>query len=413
MSGLSSFETVNRHFLKAAKCLKLREDVVESLLSCDRELKVDVPVPMEDGSRRIFRGYRMQHNSARGPFKGGIRFHPEVDEDEVRALASLMTWKTAIVNVPFGGAKGGICVDSTKLSKRELEIMSRRFFAEIDPVIGINTDIPAPDMYTNAETMGWMMDEYSRRHGHAPAIVTGKPVELGGSLGRDEATGRGVAVICREVLAAHSKDIRGARVVLQGFGNVGSNAARILRDMGAVIIAISDVHGGRYNGKGIDVASALRLQSEERTVKNLSDSEGISNAELLEIDCDILVPAALGHVINEENAERIRAKFIVEGANAPIEYDADQILHRRGITVVPDILANAGGVTVSYFEWAQNIQRYHWSFEKVRDELERTMKLGFEAVSQEAQKHNCPLRQAAFIIGASRVCAATTYRGVY
>jgi glutamate dehydrogenase (NAD(P)+) len=408
----NSLDVVNHYFAEAAAALRLDDRLAQFLRNTDRELRVEVPLVRDDGLLEIFKGYRVQHNNARGPYKGGVRYHPEVDADEVAALASLMTWKTALVGVPFGGAKGGVAVDVAGLSPPELERLTRRFVAAIDPVIGPNEDIPAPDVNTSQQTMAWMMDEYSRRHGYTPAIVTGKPVALGGSPGRKEATGLGVALVTREVCKALGRKLKGARVAVQGFGNVGSHAALFLHEMGAKVVAVSDVHGGRYHARGLNVAEAYRAQERHGTVKDLPHSEPISNAELLELDCDVLVPAALGRVLNEANAERVRAKLVVEGANAPTTFAADEVLQGRGVRVVPDILANAGGVTVSYFEWVQNWQQMTWGLDEVKAKLEAYLVKAFADVWAVAEKHATSLRKAAFILAVERVAEATRLRGV-
>ncbi|MGL4465402.1 MAG: Glu/Leu/Phe/Val family dehydrogenase, partial [Planctomycetia bacterium] len=347
-----------------------------------------------------------------GPYKGGLRYHPTVDQDEVQALASLMTWKTALVNIPFGGAKGGIAVDPKQLSNLELERLTRRFLDVIRPIIGVYEDIPAPDVNTNPQIMAWMMDEYSRRHGYTPGIVTGKPVTLGGSLGRTEATGRGVAIVTREAVGRKGGSLSGKRVVLQGFGNVGSHAAKFLAEMGAIIVAISDVGGGKYNPNGLDIEAALALQARERSLVNLKNCDPVTNDELFALDCDVLIPAALERVITEANCDRIKASLVVEAANAPTTASADIALGERGVEVIPDILANAGGVTVSYFEWVQNLQQFRWDLDEVNRRLETTMVQAFDAVRHQAEKHNTSLRQAAFVLAVERVAEATKLRGI-
>ncbi len=410
-AGHNSLDVVNHFFTFAAKILKLNDALAYLIQNTDRELRVEVPLVRDDGTLEVYNGYRVQHNNARGPYKGGLRYHPEVDAIEVTALASLMTWKTALVDVPFGGAKGGISVDPKKLSLREKERLTRRFVQGIDPVIGPNEDIPAPDVNTDAQTMAWFMDEYSRQHGYTPAIVTGKPPAVGGSVGRKEATGLGVAIATEHAAEAMRLPLQGARVIVQGFGNVGSHAAMFLQERGATIVGISDVSGGKYNPKGIDLQTALRLQNEAGSIKDLGGAENRTNAELLESECEILVPAALDRVLTSDNAERIKAKLIVEGANAPTTFEADEIFRRRGITVVPDILANAGGVTVSYFEWVQNLQQFAWPIEQVQEKLAKKMARAFKDTWETAAKHNVTPREAAFILAVGRVAEATQLRG--
>ncbi|MGL5097026.1 MAG: Glu/Leu/Phe/Val family dehydrogenase, partial [Planctomycetia bacterium] len=326
----NSLEVVNHHFQQAAEMLGLDERLAFLLRNFDRELRVEIPVALDNGALAVFTGYRIQHNNARGPYKGGLRYHPTVDQDEVQALASLMTWKTALVNIPFGGAKGGIAVDPKQLSNLELERLTRRFLDVIRPIIGVYEDIPAPDVNTNPQIMAWMMDEYSRRHGYTPGIVTGKPVTLGGSLGRTEATGRGVAIVTREAVGRKGGSLSGKRVVLQGFGNVGSHAAKFLAEMGAIIVAISDVGGGKYNPNGLDIEAALALQARERSLVNLKNCDPVTNDELFALDCDVLIPAALERVITEANCDRIKASLVVEAANAPTTASADIALGERG-----------------------------------------------------------------------------------
>ena len=408
---MNALETVNRYVTEAAQSLKLDDALTSFLMTPDRQLRVEIPIIRDNGQLQVFIGYRIQHNDSRGPFKGGLRYHPEVTDSEVCALASLMTWKTAIVDIPFGGAKGGIQVDTKTLSKLELERLTRRFTDIIDPIIGPNIDIPAPDVATNEQTMAWIMDQYSRSHGYTPAIVTGKPVSLGGSAGRGAATGLGVAFTTREACRTFGIDLRGARVVIQGFGKVGSHTAISLRDMGATIIAISDVAGGRVNQNGIDLAEALRVHTATGAIRDLHGCDSVSNAELLALDCDVLIPAAMEDVLTEHNASEVKAKLIVEGANAPTTFEADHIFERRGLHVVPDILANAGGVTVSYFEWVQNLQQFRWELSEVNERLERRMVQAFQAVKSKADQHQTTLRRGAFLLALDRVAEATRLRG--
>ena len=356
----STFEQVNSFFDQAAERLNLPVGVREMLRLPWRELKVQIPVRMDNGKVNVFTGYRVQHNGARGPYKGGVRYHPDADLEEVRALSSLMTWKTALANIPYGGAKGGVQVDPGKLSQDELNRLTRRYTQSIEHIIAPSRDIPAPDLGTNAQTMAWMMDAYGQIQGHSPAIVTGKPVELGGSLGREAATGRGVFYILQEAASDHSLRLDGIRVVIQGFGNVGSWAARIMTQAGIKVIAISGVDGGIYNPNGIDVDALYEYQIQSGGVSGFAGGDDMSNKDLLELECDVLIPAAIDNVINADNAANIRAGLVLEAANHPTTPEADEILEERGITVLPDILVNAGGVIVSYFEWTQNIQEFRW-----------------------------------------------------
>ncbi len=408
---MNALDTVNRYITEAAATLKLDDGLTSFLLTPDRQLRVEIPIIRDNGKLEVFIGYRIQHNDSRGPFKGGLRYHPEVTDSEVCALASLMTWKTAIVDIPFGGAKGGIQVDTKLLSKLELERLTRRFTDIIDPIIGPNIDIPAPDVATNEQTMAWIMDQYSRRHGYTPAIVTGKPVSLGGSEGRAAATGLGVAFATREACKSFGIDLKGARVVIQGFGKVGTHTATSLRDMGATIIGISDVSGGVVNTRGIDLAEALRMHTATGSIQGLQDGQSVSNAELLATECDVLIPAALEDVFTEQNADTVKTKLIVEGANAPTTFEADQIFEKRGIHIVPDILANAGGVTVSYFEWVQNLQQFRWELSEVNQRLEHRMVQGYQAIKAKAEEHRTTLRRGAFLLALDRVAEATRLRG--
>jgi glutamate dehydrogenase (NAD(P)+) len=366
---------------------------------------------MDDGRLVVFRGYRIQHNGARGPYKGGIRYHESADLDEVRALAALMTWKNALIDVPFGGAKGGVQCEPGVLSKGELQRLTRRFTSMISYIIGVHRDIPAPDMGTNAQTMAWMMDAYGQKYGYEPAIVTGKPVELGGSPGREEATGRGVVICAQEAARRLGLDWTGARVAVQGFGNVGSWTAIIAAETGATVVAVSDVAGGVHNPKGLNIGAVLKHQKESVSVASFPDGEEVSNEELLELNCDILIPAAIEGVINTGNADEVKARLVVEAANGPITPAADMMLTDRGVTIVPDILANSGGVTVSYFEWVQNIQQFRWELKQVNDELTKRMKTATELVFAKAAEHEVPLRGAAYAIAVDRVAHAAEVRG--
>ena len=408
---LNNFENTNRLFDKAADVLDLDHELRLLLKTPFRELRVELPLKRDDGHLEVFIGYRVQHNGARGPMKGGLRFHPEVDFDEVRSLASLMTWKTALVDVPFGGAKGGITCNPHDMSEKEVEHLTRRFTSRIGFALGVQRDIPAPDVNTNPQIMAWIMDQYGNRYGHTPGIVTGKPVELGGSPGREAATGRGVSVITAEAAKDAGIEMQGARVVLQGFGNVGSFTAQLLADQGASIIAVSDASGAVFSGDGLDIADLIEYTTGRNELKDYGSGEKVTNAELLELECDILIPAALGGVITKENANRIKTRMVVEAANSPVTTIADAILEERGITIVPDILANAGGVTGSYFEWVQNIQVFSWEEEEFNQRLDRMMGKAYRDVVVLMKQHDAPMRTAAYMIAMSRVAAAERLRG--
>jgi glutamate dehydrogenase (NAD(P)+) len=410
-NDMSPFEAATYFFHRAAEALNMKDEMRAVLATSYRELAVQIPISMDDGRLVVFRGYRIQHNGARGPYKGGIRYHESADLDEVRALAALMTWKNALIDVPFGGAKGGVQCEPGVLSKNELQRLTRRFTSMISYIIGVHRDIPAPDMGTNAQTMAWMMDAYGQKYGYEPAIVTGKPVELGGSPGREEATGRGVVICAQEAARRLGLDWAGARVAVQGFGNVGSWTAIIAAETGATVVAVSDVAGGVHNPKGLDIGAVLKHQKESVSVANYPDGEEVSNEELLELNCDILIPAAIEGVINTGNADEIKAKLVAEAANGPITPAADKVLTDRGVTVVPDILANSGGVTVSYFEWVQNIQQFRWELKHVNDELTKRMKTATELVFAKAAEHEVPLREAAYAIAVDRVAHAAEVRG--
>ena len=411
LTSESPLELVAVEVARACRKLMLGEGLTDMLIHCERELRVEIPLCRDDGSLQVLEGFRIQHNNARGPYKGGIRYHSTVSYGEMRALASLMTWKTAVVDVPFGGAKGGITVDPTTLSQHELERLTRRFTEIISPIIGTHEDIAAPDINTNSQTMAWIMDTYSRRCGFRPAIVTGKPVALGGAVVRDEATGLGVALITEMTMAAEGRQVLGARVAIQGFGNVGSHAARILEGMGARIIAISDVRGGCHDPRGISVATALRLCSLGESLTDIPGTQPITNEDLLALDCDVLIPAAIEGVLNKDNASLVQAMIVVEAANGPMTLAADRILNDRGIVVVPDILANAGGVTASYFEWAQNLQQTTWSLEESERRLKDVMGRAHGEVARTAHAYDVTLRDAAFILAVQRVAEATRLRG--
>ncbi|MEX2465877.1 MAG: Glu/Leu/Phe/Val dehydrogenase dimerization domain-containing protein [Gemmatimonadota bacterium] len=411
-AAMTPFEAVNFQFDRAARVLGLPEYLQVALKTPFREVLVEIPLLDENGKITTFHGYRVQHNNARGPMKGGLRYHPDVDLDEARALASLMTWKTALVDLPYGGAKGGIDLDPKNLRTDQVERVTRTFIERIQGMIGPNEDIPAPDVNTNPQVMAWIVDEYSKFNGYTPGVVTGKPLELGGSPGRNSATGRGVAAVTGRAAADMGMALDGAKVAVQGFGNVGSWSAQFLSEMGARIVAASDVEGGVFLEDGLDVAQLRALTEAGGSVVAYEGAERIDNAALLTADVDILVPAALGGVLNRHNAKDVRARLVVEGANAPTTPPADEILHERGIVVVPDILANAGGVTVSYFEWVQNLQQYRWTAERVDTELTRILNEAYDAVSDMAKERRVTLRTAAFVVAIQRVAAAVKLRGV-
>ncbi|KAH9620494.1 hypothetical protein KSS87_019060 [Heliosperma pusillum] len=408
---MNALAATNRNFKLASRLLGLDSKLQTSLLIPFREIKVECTIPKDDGTLASFVGFRVQHDNSRGPMKGGIRYHPEVDPDEVNALAQLMTWKTAVANLPYGGAKGGIGCNPSELSISELERLTRVFTQRIHDLIGIHTDVPAPDMGTNAQTMAWILDEYSKFHGHSPAVVTGKPIDLGGSLGRDAATGRGVLFATEALLNEYGKTISGQRFVIQGFGNVGSWAARLIHELGGKIVAVSDISGAIRNKNGLDIDGLMNHVNENRGVKGFHDSDAIDADSILVEDCDVLIPAALGGVISKENANEIKAKFIVEAANHPTDPDADEILKKKGVIILPDIYANSGGVTVSYFEWVQNIQGFMWDEERVNSELKRYMTRGLKDVKEMCKTHDCDLRMGAFTLGVNRVARATLLRG--
>ncbi|MEE9392204.1 MAG: Glu/Leu/Phe/Val dehydrogenase dimerization domain-containing protein [Planctomycetota bacterium] len=409
--GLSPFEAASYFFDLAAAHLGLSESSASILRTPYREINVQLPLLRDDGRTMLnFVGYRVHHNGARGPYKGGIRYHPDANADEVRALAALMTWKTALVDIPFGGAKGGIDCDPSDLSTSEMRRLTRDFTRKIRMIIGPYRDIPAPDVGTNAQVMAWMMDEYGRSAGHSPAVVTGKPIELGGSLGRNEATGRGVAIITRLACRDAGVELKDARIVIQGYGNVGTFAAFFLDEMGAKITCVSDVNGGICNDDGIDLKALNRHVDNKGTVVGYTGSEPISNTELLAHPCDILIPAALGEVIRKRNCDQVDCKVVIEAANHPITPFADKALNDRGILVVPDILANAGGVTCSYFEWTQNIQQFRWDLGTINTELEKTLTRAYEEVKSTSDREQISQRLAAFIVAVERVSRASRLR---
>jgi glutamate dehydrogenase (NAD(P)+) len=404
-------EITRRNFRIAAERLGLERDVATLLSLPFREVRVEVPVRMDDGSLKVFTGYRVQHSGVRGPAKGGIRYHPQVDLEEVRALAEAMTWKTAVVNIPFGGAKGGITCDPTQMSQREVEKLTRRFTSRIHRMLGPFRDVPAPDVNTNAQVMTWIFDEFSSAEGYTPACVTGKPVEMGGSLGREQATGRGVSLMVREAARDLGLDLSELRVAVQGFGNVGSNAALLIEELGCKIVAVSDVRGGVYKAGGMPVRDLIAHLKKTGSVVGFPGGETISNQDVLECNCDVLVPAALECVIHSGNAARIKAKLIVEGANLPTLPSADEILQKQGALVVPDILANAGGVTCSYFEWAQNLQQVFWDEDHVNRELEKTMVRAYRNVADRASREKISMRTSAYCVAVEKVARAEKLRG--
>ena len=408
---MSNYDTVNHWFDLAADRLAMADDTRAVLRSSYREVQVQIPIRLRDGRTHVFSGFRVQHNGARGPYKGGIRFHPEVDLDEVRALASLMTWKTAIVGIPFGGAKGGINVPAEQLDEAELQTVTRSFIDKIEKVLGPTRDIPAPDVNTNARVMAWMMDEYGKLHGHTPAIVTGKPISLGGSFGREAATGRGVVQMYSEAAPALGLRHEDTRVVIQGFGNVGSWAARIIGDMGCRIVGVSDAYGAIHSERGIDPHALHAFVSDGGRVPDFPGADVISADELTGLECEVFIPAALGGLINEGNAASMRCRILIEGANSPTTPAADEILHDAGVMVVPDVLANAGGVVVSYFEWVQNLQHFRWEEEEVNKRLGTIMRDAYREVTGRAERDGTSMRVAAFEIGIERVEEASRARG--
>ncbi len=411
---LNPFRISQIQFDIAAEYLKLDLGLRQVLRTPKRVLEVSIPTKMDNGQLKVFTGYRVQHNIARGPSKGGIRYHPSVTLDEVKALAAWMTWKTATVNIPYGGGKGGVICDPKRMSKSELERMTRRYASEILPLIGPEQDVPAPDVYTDAQTMAWIMDTYSMTVGYsALGVVTGKPISLGGSLGRNEATARGVLFVAEEACRVKKIPLRGATVAIQGFGNAGSVAARLFAMKKAKIVAISDSRGGVYNPRGIDPLKAIRYKERSGTVVGMPGASRLSNDDLLTLKCDILIPAALENVITLHNADQIKAKIIAEAANGPTTPHADEVLHRKGIFVLPDILANAGGVTVSYFEWAQDLQGYFWEENEVNARLEKIMKRAFSDVHETMRKYHTHPRAAAYILAVGRVAEATLVRGLF
>ncbi len=412
--SLNPFEIAQQQFDQAADILELPDDLRSLLKSCKRQLIVAVPIKMDDGRIKVFQGYRVQHSMGLGPSKGGTRYHPDVNLDEVKALASWMTWKCAVLGLPFGGGKGGICCNPKQLSKNELEKMTRRYTAEILPIIGPDQDIPAPDVYTDAQVMAWIMDTYSMMKGYSVlGVVTGKPVSLGGSKGRHTATARGCQFVIREACEVKEIGLKGATAAVQGFGNAGSFVARFLHDDGARIIALSDSRGGIFNAQGIDLGKAAEHKGATGSLVGLEGTDSITNQELLELECDILVPAALENQITGENAGRVQAQIVAEAANGPTTPKADEILFKKGIMVIPDILANAGGVTVSYLEWVQDLQGFFWDEEAVAKVLQKRMKEAFEEVLTTATEHKVDLRTGAYVLAVGRVADAAQTRGLF
>lgn len=409
---MSSYETTQRYFYEAAQLMGLSDNMTKLLLVPEREVKVQVALERDNGEIATYIGYRMQHDSSRGPMKGGLRFHHEVDADEVLALATLMTWKTAVVNIPYGGAKGGISVKVADLSTGELERLTRRFVEEIHDMVGPDKDIPAPDMGTNAQVMAWIMNQYEKFHGFNPACVTGKPLELHGSEGREEATGRGVVITLAALLEHQKVDMQQTTVAIQGFGNVGSFAAQFLHERGAKVLGVTDAFGGIWNPEGLDIPSLHEHVKENGKVADFADSTPITNEELLTADVSVLIPAAIGGVLTTEIAREVRAKYVVEAANNPTVPEADDIFEKKGVLVIPDILANAGGVTVSYFEWVQNRQHFRWELSRVRTELEKIMTDSFTRTLNVAEQKKVTLRTAAYLLGIGRVGRATVMSGI-
>jgi len=398
------------YFEQAARVLDLEARAKQMLLTPHRIVKVEIVTESKSGGILNHIGYRVQHDNSRGPMKGGLRYHPSVDEDDATALATLMTWKTAIVNIPYGGAKGGINCDVEALTTKEIHDITRVFVGHIKEIIGPKIDIPAPDVNTNADIMAWIMDEYSNHYGFTPGVVTGKPVHLFGSEGREEATGRGVMIVLEEALKDQGKSLEGTRIAIQGFGNVGSHGAKLISEKGGIIVAVGDHKGGVENKDGLNVEELMAWTKENRTVAGFPGGNEFNSPEVLTWDCDVLMPAALGGVLNKENANDVRASIIIEAANGPTTPEADEIFAKKDILVIPDVLANAGGVTVSYFEWAQNIQQFRWELERINNELYKTMVRSYEDVKNIAMQRNIDLRTASYVLGIGRVARATVSR---
>lgn len=403
-------EDTNLFFYRAADFLDLSDPVRDVLVTPRRVVRVEIITESDDGELLHHMGYRVQHNTARGPMKGGLRFHPSMNEDHAASLASLMTWKTAVVDIPFGGAKGGINCDPSQLSEAELNRITTTFVELIREIIGPTIDIPAPDVNTNAKVMGWIMDEYSKFYGFNPAVVTGKPVDLFGSLGREEATGRGVMYSLEEYLKNDGRKLRDVSVAIQGFGNVGSNAARLISEQGGRIVAVSDISGGIANDGGIDIPKLLDWVAQNKVVQGFPDADPIDGAAVLTYKADVLIPAAMENAITEANAAQVQTEVVVEAANGPVSPEAHDLMTSRGITIIPDILANAGGVTVSYFEWSQNIQQFSWELDRVNTELERVMRRAYSSVAKLSTESGLDLRTAAFVLAIKRVLSAATAR---
>ena len=409
---MTPFEAVTYFFHEAADAAGVDDATREVLSGTYREIRVQVPLRRDSGEKHVFYGYRVQHNGARGPYKGGVRYHPSADLDEVRALASLMTWKTALIDLPFGGAKGGVQVDPGSLTSPELERLTRRYMSQVSYIVGAHRDIMAPDMGTNAQTMAWMMDAWGQRAGHDPAIVTGKPIALGGSVGREAATGRGAIMVLDEAVREAGRERGDLTIAIQGYGNVGSWAAKVAAEEGYQVVAVSDIGGAIHAGGGLDLAAVDRHLAEAGTVAGCPGAEALDHRDaVLTLDVDVLIPAALGGVITKANVEDIRADVVVEAANHPVTPAADHVLRDRGVEVIPDVLANAGGVTVSYFEWTQNIQQFHWDADRVNGELRKRLRRGYRTLVDFADSAGCDLRRAAFGVAVDRVAEAATLRG--
>jgi glutamate dehydrogenase (NAD(P)+) len=409
---MTSSEAATHYFKKAARLMDIGERIETLLETPLREVKVQVAIELDNGEIGTFNGYRCQHDNSRGPMKGGLRFHPSVDADDCRGLASLMTWKTAVVNVPYGGAKGGLQLDPHLLSVKELERVTRKFVDQIHDLVGPQRDIAGPDLNTNPQVMAWFMDQYSRYHGHSPAVVTGKPIELYGSRGRESATAKGLVIVLREILKDINMAMSQTRFAIHGFGNVGSHTARLLHADGATLVAAADESGGVMNSKGLDVGALIEYAKKNRTIKGFGGGTACSAEEVLSADCDVLIPASLGNVLDAKLAQQVRAKIVLEGANGPCTPQADEVFEKRGILVVPDILANAGGVTVSYFEWVQNLQHVSWEEDRVNAELEKHMKEAYERVGQISRSKNLSLRTSSYVLAIGRVGKATVLRGI-
>jgi glutamate dehydrogenase (NAD(P)+) len=408
---ISNLEIVRHYFDRAAEQLGIPDDVRTVFWEPYREVTVQIPVKLSDGKVHTYSGYRIQHNGARGPYKGGIRFHPEVDIDEVRALASLMTWKTAVAGVPFGGAKGGVNCPAGQLEPTEVQKISRSFMDKVEKVLGPTRDIPAPDVNTNAQVMAWMMDEYGKLHGHTPAIVTGKPIALEGSYGREAATGRGCVYMYREAAPHLGMSPAETTFSVQGYGNVGSWAARIMQQLGCTMVAVSDANGAIRNDEGIDANELYEFISGGGKITEFEAAEALDPADLIAVPCGVFIPAALGGMIHEGNADRMETRMVIEGANSPTTPAADEILQSKGVYVIPDLMANAGGVVCSYFEWVQNLQHFRWDEREVNDKLGNIMRRAYREVSARAREENLPLRQAAYLVGIERVVEAARTRG--